>query len=96
VTVNQTLRQDIKEISYFSEKTKQVPESDWLCKIDGSTFLHDLVSNLSEGRINFKRYKAQYSREITEWLIDNQPEYLYELNKFLVTSLSDAASKKSS
>jgi predicted CopG family antitoxin len=84
------------EISYFSEKSKQVPESDWLYKIDGSTFLHDLLSDLSEKRINFKEHKPQYSREITEWLIDNEPQYLSELNEFLVTSLSNTASKKSS
>jgi len=93
--VQEWIDKEKNEISYFSKNSNQLPESDWLCKIDGSTFLHNLLSTLSQGRIDFKGNKPKYSREITEWLIDNEPEYLLELSEFLVTCLSETAINKS-
>jgi predicted ATP-dependent endonuclease of OLD family len=76
------------EICYLPKNSSQLLESDWLRKVDGSKFLHNLFSTLSEGRINFKDNKPKYCRKITGWLIDNEPEYLSELSNFLVTCLS--------
>ena len=93
--VQQWIDKEKNDISYFSKNSNQVPPADWLCEIDGSTFLHNLLSTLSQGRIHFKGSKPKYSREITEWLIDNEPEYLFELSEFLVTCLSKTAINKS-
>jgi len=76
---------------YLPKNTNSLSELDWLRQVDGSNFLHNLFSELSEGRINFKDNKPKYSHKITEWLIDNEPEYLSELSNFLVTCLSKKA-----
>jgi AAA15 family ATPase/GTPase len=93
--IQEWIDKEKNEISYFDSKnSSQVAESDWLCKIDGSIFLHKLFSTLAPERIDFKGNKAKYSREITEWLIDNEPEYLFKLSEFLVTCLSETAINK--
>jgi predicted ATPase len=94
--VQEWIDKEKNDISYYfsTKNSNQVPPSDWLCKIDGSTFLHNLLSTLSQGRVDFKGSKPKYSREITEWLIDNEPEYLFELSEFLVSCLSETAINK--
>lgn len=74
------------EVCYLPKNSNQLSESDWLYKVDGATFLENLFLKLSEGRVEFK--KPNYSRKITEWLIDNESEYLLGLSNFLVTCLN--------
>ena len=61
-------------------------DSDWLCEVDGANLLKSLFRECSEARVEFS--KTKYSFELTEWLVENKPDYLYELGEFLKEALN--------
>ncbi|MEZ2224679.1 ATP-dependent endonuclease [Microcoleus sp.] len=87
VEVQEWIDKAKQESSYLLKNVKpnQLSESEWLCQVDGAKLLSDIFSNLSETRVAFR--KTTHSPKITEWLIDNEPEQLSELEKPLVSLL---------
>ncbi|MEG3876699.1 AAA family ATPase [Microcoleus sp. herbarium7] len=67
-------------------RKKGVSDSDWLCDVDGANLLKSLFTECSEARVEFS--KTKHSFELTEWLVENEPDYLYELGEFLKEALN--------
>lgn len=60
-------------------------DSKWFCLVDGANLLNELFIEFSGGRVEFRKTKHSY--KLTEWLIENQPDYLSELANFLTAVL---------
>jgi AAA15 family ATPase/GTPase len=84
--VQQWIDEAKKEGSYLPKNNKLLG-LDWWGRVDGAKLLLTLFLDLSEGRLPF--HKTKHSPEITEWLIENEPEQLSQLEKFLVRCLSE-------
>ncbi len=56
-------------------------DSEWLCKVDGANLLKSLFTEFSEARVEFS--KTKHSFELTEWLVEKEPDRLSELAEFL-------------
>jgi predicted ATPase len=84
-TVQEWIDNAKKENWYLPKSSNPLSESEWLCQVDGAKFLKDLFSQLSQTRVDFR--KTTHSRQITEWLIENEPEQLSELRNLLVSLL---------
>jgi predicted transcriptional regulator len=52
-----------------------------LCKVDGANLLKSLFTEFSEARVEFS--KTKHSFELTEWLVEKEPDRLSELAEFL-------------
>jgi hypothetical protein len=82
------------EVQEWLDKTKQeghylpkgvqkegLSDSEWLCKVDGANLLKSLFTEFSEARVEFS--KTKHSFELTEWLVEKEPDRLSELAEFL-------------
>ena len=70
--------------NYFSKETTQQELSNpqWVDEnINAAKLLDNLFSKLSSARVKFR--KTTHSIMLTEWLLDNDPEYFAELAQFL-------------
>ena len=56
-------------------------DSEWLCKVDGANLLKSLFTEFFEARVEFS--KTKHSFELTEWLVEKEPDRLSELAEFL-------------
>ena len=61
-------------------------DSGWLCKVDGANLLKRLFIEYSGSRVEFS--KTKHSFKLTEWLVENEPDHLYELGNFLKEALN--------
>ena len=68
---------------YLIESLKQVDivEPDWLQKVNSAKLLKELFQELSNSQENYQ--KTKHSIQLTEWLIENNPNHLVELTDFL-------------
>jgi predicted ATPase len=61
---------------------KELSNSQWVDKnIDAAKLLDALFANFSEARVEFR--KTKHSVMLTEWLLENNPDYFSELVQFL-------------
>jgi hypothetical protein len=77
--------------NYFSKETTQQELSNpqWVDEnINAAKLLDNLFSKLSSARVKFR--KTTHSIMLTEWLLDNDPEYFAELAQFCEVSLTKA------
>ncbi|MBN3951067.1 MAG: AAA family ATPase [Nostoc sp. NMS7] len=68
-----------QEKSYLlqSVKREEVSENNWLSKIHGANILSSLFQDLCENKLEFR--KTKHSKKLTEWLVENKPDFLSEL-----------------
>lgn len=64
----------------------EVGDVTWRDKVDASKLLHDLVSFLSDNKIEY--HKISVGLWITDWLLSNRPDEMDELVEF-ITALPD-------
>ncbi|MBD2167932.1 AAA family ATPase [Calothrix membranacea FACHB-236] len=81
--VEQWLMNKKNEGAYLPKgfKIEEVLDNDWLCQVDGANLLKGLFENFCETRLAFS--KTKHSFELTQWLVENQPNQLSELAKLL-------------
>jgi AAA15 family ATPase/GTPase len=82
--VEKTLEEKKQNKRYFPKNFQpdNLSNSEWVNEnIDGAKLLYDLFSELSEARIEFR--KTKHSFELTEWLVEKEPDRLSELAEFL-------------
>ncbi|HEY9798681.1 MAG TPA: AAA family ATPase [Leptolyngbyaceae cyanobacterium] len=92
------------EVQEWLDKTKQeghylpkgvqkegLSDSEWLCKVDGANLLKSLFTEFSEARVEFS--KTKHSFELTEWLVEKEPDRLSELADFLQNVLDRGEEK---
>ncbi|MEH2424148.1 MAG: AAA family ATPase [Nostoc sp.] len=77
-----------QEKSYLLQggKREEVSENNWLSKIHGANILSSLFKELCENKLEFR--KTKHSKKLTEWLVENQPNFLSELAQELENSLN--------
>jgi len=92
------------EVQEWLDKTKQeghylpkgvqkegLSDSEWLCNVDGANLLKSLFTEFSEARVEFS--KTKHSFELTEWLVEKEPDRLSELAEFLQNVLDRGEEK---
>lgn len=62
-------------------------EAAWLSDAHGANILVDLFGEISEARVEY--VKTRHSVEITEWLLQHEPEQLREIAELLQTKVPD-------
>ncbi|MBD2513773.1 AAA family ATPase [Nostoc sp. FACHB-973] len=58
-------------------KREQVSDNNWLYKIHGAKILESMFQELCENKLEFRKTKHSY--KLTEWLVENKPDFLSEL-----------------
>ena len=71
------IKQNKNNPTYF----KAINPENWEKEIDAANLLEDLFNQLTETIITHK--KTTHSYALTEWLIENKPEFLSEMSDFL-------------
>ncbi|MCF2146149.1 AAA family ATPase [Desmonostoc muscorum LEGE 12446] len=68
-----------QEKSYLLQgvKREQVSDNNWLYKIHGAKILESMFQELCENKLEFRKTKHSY--KLTEWLVENKPDFLSEL-----------------
>ena len=82
-------------VKYYDGGTElsDLTEKKWLDDVRGAVLLADLFSELSDGREEYR--KTVHSVQLTDWLIEHEPEALAELSEILRAVLKDDAKGKS-
>lgn len=70
---------DKNKKDYFPQQT---PPDRWLEAVDGAKLLAACFRELSENRVEFR--KTKHSVQLTDWLIEHQPDSLNPLKDFLL------------
>jgi hypothetical protein len=83
-TVRQWMLAQKESGKYSSGKPKN--DEEWFANVDASNLLHDLFSELTEAKVEFR--KTEHSLALTKWILENDPEYLAELYSFLQSLIS--------
>ncbi|NES20987.1 MAG: hypothetical protein F6K41_19160 [Symploca sp. SIO3E6] len=81
VLIQQALTSTDVQTWIEQQKKEELSDEKWLIKEDGAKLLKNLFRQFSEARVEFS--KTNHSYQLTEWLVNNQPEYLRELANFL-------------
>ncbi|NET62764.1 MAG: AAA family ATPase, partial [Symploca sp. SIO2E6] len=76
LTTSTEVKQWIKQ-----QKKEKRSDEEWFIEVDGAKLLKNLFTEFSENRVEFS--KTNHSYKLTEWLVNNEPEYLRELANFL-------------
>lgn len=58
-----------------------ISDDDWLKKVHAAKLLDELFTHFSEKRVRFS--KTRDSSQLTDWIIENEPNLLSELATFL-------------
>ncbi|MBD2411305.1 hypothetical protein FACHB389_20785 [Nostoc calcicola FACHB-389] len=68
-----------QEKSYLLQgvKREQISDNNWLYKIHGAKILESMFQELCENKLEFRKTKHSY--KLTEWLVENKPDFLSEL-----------------
>ncbi len=77
-----TMRLDQK---YSRPLTVEITERSGLSRINAALVLKDIFAHLSESRVSFEKIK--HSVLLTEWLIDNSPDDLKEVNDLVLSCM---------
>jgi predicted ATPase len=82
-SVRQSMNEKAEAGAYLLDKSDQVAygKPRWYETVDGAGMLRDLFADLSDNRIQYQ--KTRDSTALTEWLVENRPEALGELGRFL-------------
>lgn len=77
-----------QEKSYLLQgvKREEVSDNNWLAKIHGAKILESMFQELCDNKLEFRKTKHSY--KLTEWLVENKPNFLSELAKELRNSLN--------
>ena len=70
-----------KKEYWDNKKPKQSQLENWKSEIHAAKLLHDLFIEFSESKLEYR--KTVHSKELTEWLIENTPAELHELEEML-------------
>ncbi|MEH1844984.1 MAG: AAA family ATPase [Nostoc sp.] len=80
ITQVQEYLDKIKQEKYYmlqGGKKEEVSDNNWLSKIHGANILSCLFQELCENKLEFR--KTKHSKKLTEWLVENKPDFLSEL-----------------
>lgn len=58
-------------------KIEEVSDNNWLSKIHGANILESIFQELCDNKLEFRKTKHSYN--LTEWLVENKPDFLSEL-----------------
>lgn len=85
--VQERLDKKRQERGYYSNDVdiKELSASRWVYQVHGANLLRDLFNEFTEAQVEFR--KTTHSYKLTNWLIENQPNYLSELTEFLTNML---------
>lgn len=85
--VQEYLNKTKQEKSYLLQggKREEVSDNNWLSKIHGANILSSLFQELCENKLEFR--KTKHSKKLTEWLVENKPDFLSELAEELTNFL---------
>ena len=74
--------------TYIDAPTERadITSKNWVENVNGAKLLRDLFAQLSENREEF--HKTIHSVQLTEWLIENNPNSLAEVKDFLASILA--------
>ncbi len=77
-----------QEKSYLLQgvKREEVLDNNWLSKIHGAKVLESIFQELCDSKLEFRKTKHSY--KLTEWLVENKPDFLSELAEELGNSLN--------
>ncbi|MEH1793999.1 ATP-dependent nuclease [Nostoc sp.] len=76
-----------QENSYLLQGAKREEVSvNWLSKIHGAKILESIFQELCDNKLQFRKTKHSY--KLTEWLVENKPDFLSELAEELKDSLN--------
>ncbi|WP_292844410.1 ATP-dependent endonuclease [uncultured Nostoc sp.] len=67
-------------------KREEVSDNNWLEKIHGANILESMFKELCDNKLEFRKTKHSY--KLTEWLVENKPNFLSELAEELRNSLN--------
>ncbi|MBW4425899.1 MAG: ATP-binding protein [Nostoc desertorum CM1-VF14] len=86
--VHQYLDKIKQEKSYRLQgvKREEVSDNNWLAKIHGAKILESMFQELCNNKLEFRKTKHSY--KLTEWLVENKPNFLSELAEELKNSLN--------
>lgn len=56
-------------------------QEEWISKVNGAKLISEIFSKLSNNRVEYK--KTKHSTDITNWLLEHEPDYLKPLATFL-------------
>ncbi|MDZ8088713.1 MAG: AAA family ATPase [Nostoc sp. DedQUE12b] len=68
-----------QEKSYLLQgvKREEVSNENWLSKIHGANIIESMFQKLCDNKLEFRKTKHSY--KLTEWLVENKPDFLSEL-----------------
>ncbi|YAF96718.1 MAG: hypothetical protein AB3A66_03320 [Nodularia sp. CChRGM 3473] len=66
-------------------KKEEVSDDNWLFKVHGAKIIESMFQGLCDSQLEFR--KTKHSPMITEWLIENRPDFLSELSEELKSQL---------
>ena len=77
-----------QEKSYLLQgvKREEVSDNDWLSKIHGAKILESIFKELCDNKLEFRKTKHSY--KLTEWLVENKPDFLSDLAEELGNTLN--------
>ncbi|MHC5775223.1 AAA family ATPase [Nostoc sp.] len=77
-----------QEKSYLLQgvKREEVSENNWLSKIHGAKILESMFKELCDNKLEFRKTKHSY--KLTEWLVENKPDFLSDLAEELGNTLN--------
>ncbi|WP_242057841.1 MULTISPECIES: AAA family ATPase [Nostoc] len=67
------------EKSYLLQgvKREEVLDNNWLSKVHGANILESMFQEFCDNKLEFRKTKHSY--KLTEWLVENKPDFLSEL-----------------
>ncbi|MEH1961309.1 MAG: AAA family ATPase [Nostoc sp.] len=77
-----------QEKSYLLQgvKREEVSDNNWLSKIHGAKILESMFKELCDNKLEFRKTKHSY--KLTEWLVENKPDFLSDLAEELGNTLN--------